>query len=459
MINNARQMNRLRFLVIMTAVATVTACSDQPRKANAVYSGPADKSIRTTRGGDSTAFNVVWPDMPRKKITVGGPGADITGFTSEAVQSAAEALRQNPTGGIIELTPGTYDITAPVRLYSNMKLEGSGRSTVLKKCRGVSSPFAIDADYGELQVTVTDAGGFRPGMGVAVYDQDQRSGWALTTARITEIRGNTIFLDDYLLRDYSAARKGTICNACSVIEAVNAENVTISDLAVEGGKETNEMIDGCRAGGIYLHKVRRALVENVAVRNFNCDGISWQITEHVTVRNCEVSGCTNSGLHPGTGSPYTVIEGNDSHDNGGYGLFVCWRVRNGSVTDNSFHDNGINGISTGHKDTGVIFSGNRIFNNGEDGITLRGETAGNAPDGTVITHNIIENNGVKKDGYAVSVFSPAGGVRIENNIIRNTGKGRQLAAVYIGEKGIRPLLKDNQVLSMPGGEIVTEKGK
>ena len=405
---------------------------------------------------DTSFTSVVWPKIPDRVIKVGGENADVKGFTSGAIQTAIDALRAQSGGGTVELMPGTYDIIAPVRLYDNMCLQGAGKSTILKKCQGYSSPFAIDADYGELQVTVADASGFRPGMGVAIYDQTQRTGWDLTTARITSVKGNTIYLDDYLLRDYIKSKKGTVSNACSVVEAISADNVRISDLAVEGGKESNQLIDGCRAGGIYLHKVHKALVENVTVRNFNSDGISWQITEYVTVRNCEVYGCTNSGLHPGTGSPFTLIEGNNSHDNGGYGLFVCWRVRNGIVRNNSFHDNGINGISTGHKDTDIIFSDNHIFNNADDGITLRGESADNEPHGTIIKHNIIENNGAKRDGYGISVYCPAKGVMVENNIIRNTGDGKQLAAVYISKQALPVTMKMNQVSAMPKGELLRE---
>ncbi|HVN57554.1 MAG TPA: right-handed parallel beta-helix repeat-containing protein [Bacteroidales bacterium] len=431
------------------------ACSDRSGSSSNRITGDA-VTVQSSPLPENHDLTVVSPVIPAGKITVGGKDAIIRGFSSEAIQAAIESLKASGKGGIIELTPGIFNIIAPVRLYSNMKLTGSGAGTILKKCSGISSPFAIDADYGELQVTVADTKGFLPGMGVAVYDDEQRSGWALTTARITEIKGNTLFLDDYLLRDYSAARHGTVSNACSVIEAVNAGNVEITNLAVEGGKETNLMIDGCRAGGIYLHKVRKALVENVSVRNFNSDGISWQITEHVTVRSCEVSGCTNSGLHPGTGSPYTLIENNNSHNNGGYGLFVCWRVRNGVVQRNEFHDNGINGISTGHKDTNMLFSYNHIFNNGEDGITLRGESPNNEPDGTIIRHNVIENNGLKKDGYGISVYSPARGVTVENNTFRNTS-GKQLAAIFIGEHGLRPEMKGNELSGMPKGEMVTKK--
>lgn len=403
---------------------------------------------------DTIAVSVVNPVVGERKITVGGTNAEIHGYTSEAIQTAIDALRNTCKSGTIMLLPGNYDITAPVRLYDNMSLVGSGANTVLKKCKGFRSPFALDADYGELQITVADASGFKPGMGVAIYDETQRSGWDLTTARITQIKDNVIFIDDYLVRDYHADKKGTLSNSCSVISAVDVNNVRIANLTVDGNRESNDMIDGCRAGGIYLHKVHKAVVENVTVKNFNCDGISWQITEYVTVRNCEVYGCANSGLHPGTGSPFTLVEGNNSYNNDGYGLFVCWRVKNGIVRNNSFHNNGINGICTGHKDIDMLYAGNHIFENGSDGIQLRGELAMNAPHRSIFKQNLIENNGIKENGYGISVNCKAEGVVLEDNIIRNTGNGKQAAAVRLTANSLPVELKNNKISGHADGEVV-----
>jgi hypothetical protein len=440
----------MKTIPLLSLLIVFTACVQENKPA----SGKINTGSESTKTSDfkepvilrdTQVVSVVNPVIPERKITVGGPNADIKGYTSEAIQTAIDALHNTCNSGTVMLGPGNYDIIAPVRLYDNMALVGSGANTVLKKCKGYRSPFALDADYGELQITVTDASGFKPGMGVAIYDEGQRSGWDLTTARITAIKGNVIYIDDYLVRDYHADKKGTISNNCSVISAIDAENVKIANLTVDGSKESNDMIDGCRAGGIYLHKVHKAIVENVTVKNFNCDGISWQITEYITVRNCEVYGCANSGLHPGTGSPFTLIEGNNSHDNGGYGLFVCWRVRNGNVRNNSFHNNGINGISTGHKDIDMLYADNHIYENGSDGIQLRGELAQNAPHRSIFKNNLIENNGIKEKGYGLSVNCRAEGVVIEGNIIRNTGNGKQVAALLLTGDSLPVELKNNKI--------------
>jgi hypothetical protein len=427
----------------------ITGCTTSPNPGKAL----TPPEVRSSIGEAS----VVKPVSPTRTITVGGAKADIQGFTSAAIQTAVNALHDSGNGGTVELLPGTYDIIAPVMLFDNITLKGSGAKTILKKCRGFRSKFAIDADYGELQVTVADASGFKPGMGVAVFDDQWRSGWDVTTSRITAIKGNTIYIDEFLVRDYHSEKNGTLSNACSVISAVNAGHIRIADLTVDGTRESNDMVDGCREGAIYLHKVYDATVENVIVKNFNCDGISWQITESVTVRNCEVYGCANAGLHPGTGSPVSLIEGNNSHDNDGYGLFVCWRVKNGIVRNNNFHNNGRNGISTGHKDTGMFFADNKISENGADGIYLRDEGVLNAPYGSIFRNNIIENNGVKEGGYGISVNGPAEGVVIEENTITSNNGGKQKAAIFLAA-GTKPVeIKNNKISGHPDGEII--KGK
>jgi hypothetical protein len=195
----------------------------------------------------------------------------------------------------------------------------------------------------------------------------------------------------------------------------------------------------------------------VTVRRFNGDGISWQTTEDVTVRNCTVTECANAGLHPGTGSPRSVIEGNESHGNDRFGLFVCWRVRDGRVSHNAFHHNGVSGISTGHKDTALVFEGNRIFANGRDGVQFRPESRSNAPHRTVFRNNAIEDNGTADGGYGFSFHSPAEGVLLEANTIRNTRGGKQRAAVFVGRNAVMPELRGNRIEGHAEGSVVHEK--
>jgi len=400
---------------------------------------------------------MVNPKIPPKIITVGNAGADVPGFTSAAIQTAIDALR-NHGGGTIKLTPGTFAVIAPVRLYDNMTLLGSDAGTTLRKTDGVRTSFIDDADYGELKLTVADPTGFVSGMGVQIYDSTIGGDcWGVTTTLVTAVEGNTIYIRDYLLWDYDSDKEGVIENACSIIAAVQAENVRIADLTIDGNKAANGVVNGCVGGAVYLHKTKNALVENLIVKDWNGDGISWQITEDVTVRNCEVYGCTNIGLHPGTGSPNTVIEGNNSHDNQADGLFVCWRVRNGLVKNNKLHHNGRHGICTGHKDTDIVFQNNHIYANGIDGVNLRNEKAKNAPHGSIFRNNVVENNGVKNGGYGFAFKSPPKDVVVENNTIRDTGAGTQKAAIFTGKNALPVTLKGNKMSGHPQGDVIYEK--
>ena len=300
----------MKTLGLILSIMILLSCNNNnPKSTINSDPSPIKKNVVMNDAAKQAALiTVVKVKKEEKTITVGGEKADITGFTSQAIQTAVEAVH-NLGGGTVKLMPGNYAISGPVRLYSNISLVGSGPSTLLKKIKGIKSKMAVDVGYGELQATLEDASGFAPGMGIQIHDARQKGGWDATTAVITAIEGNTIYFDNYTVRDYATANGGLVSNACPLIQAIEAENVTISDLSVDGNMAENEAMDGCRGGAIYLHKVKKALVERVNVKNFASDGISWQITEDVTVRNCEISGCANAGLHPGTGSPRTTIEG------------------------------------------------------------------------------------------------------------------------------------------------------
>ena len=405
--------------------------------------------------GDYIVDSLVYPRVPAKVITVGAEGSDICGFSNQAVQNAIDLLPAE--GGKVVMTPGVFKVIAPVRVKSNVRLEGSGPGTVLRIGKGVSSRFTVDADFGELKVTVENPSGFEPGMALQVIDDNQNSCWAVSTARITDIRGNVIYFDNGLVRDYRADQGGMVSNATSAVEAVEAENVVMANFTVDGNRAESSRMDGCRGAGVFVFRSKNVLVKNVQVKDCNGEGISWQITENVTVRDCEISGSANMGMHPGTGSPRTIIENTTSHHNDVDGLFICWRVHHSLVRNNQFHDNGRFGICNGHKDTDILFTENRIFANGSDGVNFRGERAPNAPHRNIFLKNIVEDNGVREGGYGFSFNSPAEDVLLRENIIRDTGKGTQKAGILIMENGLPVKMEGNEISGHPEGDVVSEK--
>jgi hypothetical protein len=389
-----------------------------------------------------------------KIITVGGPDADISGFTSGAIQIALDALKTRG-GGTVRLNPGTFDITGPVRIPDNTALLGSGKSTILRKCDGFRTSYVIDADWGMSKATVKDASGFKVGMGIQLFDDDHNQGWDVTTAIITDIRDNVIYFDNRTVYDYIAQSGGTISNGCSIIEAVGVENVKISNLVVEGNKQKNDYINGCRGGGVYIHKSKNCLVENVTVNEFNGDSFSWQITENITVRGCEVSNGNGLGFHPGTGSDHSTVENCISHNNKGDGIFLCWRVQNGIFRNNTSYANGENGISIGHKDTDNVFENNHLYENGLQGILFRDENEQNSGHRNTFTNNTIENNGMTEEASGFHIGGVTHDITIKNNTIRSTGKGHQTTAIFVGAKSTNITATGNNISGCK--DIVYEK--
>jgi hypothetical protein len=407
-----------------------------------------------TSGLKSQEIGLVSIRNAEQVITVGGPDADVPGFNSQAILIALDAIKTRG-GGTVKLNPGTYEITGPVRLSSNTSLIGSGEKTILRKCNGFKTSFIIDADWGMLKAVVKDVSGFKIGMGIQLYDSGHNQGWDVTTAVITDIEGKTIYFDNRTVNDYLASLDGTVSNSFSVIEAVNAENVRIADLVVEGNKSSNEYINGCRGGGIYLHKSRNCLVENVKVNEFNGDTFSWQITENITLRGCEASNGGGLGFHPGTGSDHSTVENCISHHNEGDGIFLCWRVQNGIFRNNTSYGNGGNGISIGHKDTDNLFENNHIYENGSHGVLFRNENEQNSGHRNTFINNVIENNGINEESAGFYIGGETHDITISNNTIRSTGKGNQTTAIFVGRKSSKITSSDNRISGSK--EIVYEK--
>lgn len=387
-------------------------------------------------------------------ITAGGQGADVPGFTSEAIQIALDAVKSRG-GGIVRLNPGTFKIIGPVRMSDNTSLIGSGKTTTLQKCDGFKTSFIIDADWGMLKAEVRDASGFSTGMGIELYDDEHDQGWDVTTAVITDIQGNTIYFDNRTVNDYISSLNGTVTNSFSIIEAVDAENVKIADLVIEGNKNTNDYINGCRGGGIYIHKSKNCIVENVKINEFNGDTFSWQITENITIRGCEALNGNGLGFHPGTGSDHSIVEDCISHHNKGDGIFLCWRVQNGIFRNNTSYGNGDNGISIGHKDTDNTFENNHVYENGSHGVLFRNENEQNSGHRNTFTNNVIENNGISRESAGFYIGGETHDIKIINNTISSTGKGNQSIAIFIGKKSSKITATDNKISGLK--DIVYEK--
>lgn len=392
--------------------------------------------------------NIVDAKKQEQVLTVGGPNADIPGFSSGAIQIALDAVNSRG-GGTVKLNTGTFDVTAPLCIPANTSLIGSGPETILKKCDGFRTGIVNDAGYGLLKVRAEDAGGFRKGMGIQIYDDNRKWGWDVTTAIITDIQGDDIYLDNITLRDYTTSANAVISNGCSVVCVVDVDNVRIADIYIEGNKETNDYINGCRGGGVYFYRSKNCTVENVIVNRFNGDGFSWQVTEKISVKGCEAKNNEKFGFHPGSGSSYSIIENCKSHNNKEWGIHVCSRVKNGVFRNNEIYANGLHGISIGYQDTDNLFERNHIYENGGNGIFFRNVNEQNGAHRNTIIDNIIENNGMNGKAVGIYIGGETKDIVIQKNIIRSTGTGNQSAAIIVGLKS-SIVASDNEIEGSEG---------
>ena len=137
----------------------------------------------------------------------------------------------------------------------------------------------------------------------------------------------------------------------------------------------NENLNGNYGGCIFLQDCNRYTIRNVEARNYNGDGISFQVCHDVVVENCHSHDNADLGVHPGSGSQRPRILNNRLERNG-LGLFWCWGVKYGLAEGNTIDGNLNYGISIGHCDTDNVMRKNRITSSGKIGILFRDESRG-----------------------------------------------------------------------------------
>lgn len=388
-------------------------------------------------------------------IRVGARRGDIAGSTNVALQAGIDYLAARG-GGTLEVGPGRYMMEDSLHLASNVRVVGSGTRTVLVKCPGPESRLRTDADWGQLKLTPRSVKGFKAGMGVTVGDE-AHPGWHVTAARIVEVRRGSLYIDTHLVGNYTVGKKAWVRGAVPVVSGVGVQDASVENLAVDGNKRQNPEINGCRGAGIYLLKARRCTIAGCTVRNFNGDGISFQVDQDVIVDGCTVERVTGLGLHPGTGSARPVVMNCTSRRNGLDGIFLCWRVQDGVFEGCTIEKNGRHGISVGHKDTDNLFRKNVLRNNGCAGVHFRKEKRANAGSRNRFEGNRIEGNGRRKRSAAVEVWPATEGLEFAGNAIRpgrRAGKGRgQGCAFLLHDGAARPRLRGNKVARHPGGVV------
>lgn len=378
------------------------------------------------------------------RVTVGRSGADFVGDDNRILQAAVDYVG-GLGGGVVEIGPGEFLMRDALHLPSHVTVRGTPGKTILRKAPAAHSPLKIDGDFAEQQITVAEPRGFEPGDGVAVWDSENEA-FHVSTARIVRREGGTLFLDARLGSDYLVKNRGEAATVFPLISGCGVKDVRLENLIIEGNKEKNPFLGGCRAGGIYLFDGSKAVIENCVVRNYNGDGISFQLFDDVLVQKCVAEGNAGEGFHPGCGSQRAVIRDSVARANGQDGLFLCWRVRHGRFEENLLENNGKNGISIGHKDTENLLKDNTVRGNRRHGILFRDELAGMGGNNNRLENNRIEDNGAEAGSAGIRVEGVTENLVFKNNLIRDTRKDPgQTAGIWIGKNAGAIALEDNTI--------------
>jgi len=365
--------------------------------------------------------------MTQITVRVAQDGGDFCGRDNRALQGAIDYVA-SLDGGTVEIGPGVYEMRDSLHLKDNVTVRGSGPDTVLRKSDGAIAALVLDGDYGEEQITIAPGGDtvpFSVGSGVAIWDE-RAGGFHVTVARLTagplpptvpeEALGLTFSVSAPMYADYVVKRNATAATVYPVVSGYHVRGARIERVAIDGNRHNNAELGGCRGGGIFLFRSHGTVIQDCLVRDYNGDGISFQTSNDVRVERCEVAGCAQLGLHPGSGSQRPVVVDCYSHENGSIGLFLCWRVRGGRFERNRLERNGRTGISIGHKDTDNLFFENVSVDNGRYGVLFREESAPMAGHRNRFVDCTIEGNGVDAvagEGADVHVGGETRGVVFE----------------------------------------------
>ncbi len=374
---------------------------------------------------------------PAIRITVGLREADIVGCDNRALQAAVDYVGQLG-GGVVEVGPGEYLMRDSLHMRTGVTLRGTGNETVLKKSGEVRSLLAADGDFGECAVTVRNPEGFEIGCGVHVATK-RVHGFHTICATILNKKDNYLTLSRPLNADCMMADEACAATIFPVISAYNVKDFRIEHVVIDGNREKNGRIDGCRGAGIFFYQGDAGIVENCAVRDYSGDGISFQQSNDVQILDCVVENCAGGGIHPGSGSQRAVVRGCKARHNDCDGFFFCWRVRNALVEDNEFCNNGATGISIGHKDSDNIIRRNVIADNANGGVQWRDETEPMAAHNITFTENTVRNNG----RYGLSIDGQTNGTIVRKNVIESVGPNA--VGIRIGMKAGDVLMEDNEI--------------
>ena len=376
-------------------------------------------------------------------ITVGTTNAQINGHDDRAIQAGVDYLA-TLGGGTLKILPGEYRLNNAIYLRSKIQIEGSGSDTILIKNESVQTTLAVDSDWYDDNVTLTASNGFEVGYGVCLKAKAPGNrGQNVIKRTIIGRDGARFWLDRPLEKNFWVDHEAEVSTLFPILTGEHISDVQIRNLVLDGNLANNAHLDGNYAGCIFLQNCERIQIANVEARNYNGDGISWQVCHDVSVTDCRSLNNADLGLHPGSGSQRPMMQNNHLEGNR-LGLFFCWGVKHGVAENNRILNNREFGLSIGHRDTDNIIRSNQIEGSGKVGIYFREEpNEGRCPHRNLVQSNRIVNSGSEGAGTGIDIRGETRSIRIIDNQLIETREPAEHVGVQIGEQTDDIVLEEN----------------
>ncbi|OYW24997.1 MAG: hypothetical protein B7Z55_00590 [Planctomycetales bacterium 12-60-4] len=410
----------------LSTAAALSAGAVLPRNSRGADDRPPVTNPRATSFDARVEPN--WEE--RLTVTVGPKAADIVGTGHKAVQAAVDYVAALG-GGTVHLQPGTYVFRGAVHLRTNVRILGSGDDSVVTKIPSRSTKLVADSDWYDQELTFAPGHGFQVGDSICLRTKNAHYGNPEVLKRVLVARsGDRFKLDKALKQNIWSMGDPTVHALFPLLTGEEIERIAVEHVALDGDRANNENLDGNYAGCIFLQDCRDIQIRDVTARNFNGDGISWQICHDVVVEDCRSHDHAGLGLHPGSGSQRPVMRRNTLTGNS-IGLFFCWGVKYGLAEDNLCDRNRV-GISIGHRDTDNLVRKNRVTNSGEVGLLFRPERGP-----SFCAHrNVIEGNTlIDNGGSTAAAIDVQGGteqVTIRHNTVEDTRGPAERVGIRLG---------------------------
>ena len=150
------------------------------------------------------------------------------------------------------------------------------------------------------------------GDGIVLQAKDpDNSGAEVVIKRTLVARsGSRIKLNEGLRSNVWLAGNPTCASLFPLLTSERTHDVWIENLALDGSRANCENFNGNYGGCVFIQDCSRYTFRNLVTRNYNGDGISFQVCHDIVVEGCHCHDNADLGVHPGSGSQRPLIRDN-----------------------------------------------------------------------------------------------------------------------------------------------------